>query len=119
MIIKNNDISAKLQQQVQDAITKKSPLYIHGGNSKLFYGNKVDAQSLDVSGHSGVISYEPTELCITVRTGTRLSEIENLLAQQQQILPFEPPQYLPESYYWRSNCCGYFWASACLLRLYS
>ena len=43
MPIANNDISITLQKQVQDAISSKSPLYIHGGNSKLFYGNKVDA----------------------------------------------------------------------------
>ena len=75
----------------------RSPLYIHGGNSKLFYGNTVDAQAVDVSKHTGVISYDPTELCITVRAGTLLSDIEKLLASRNQILPFEPPQYSPQA----------------------
>lgn len=90
----NNDLSTPLQESVVKAIEKKSPLFIHGGKSKLFYGNPVDAQELDISKHSGVINYEPSELCITVRAGTLLSDLENLLAENQQILPFEPPHYL-------------------------
>ena len=92
-VITNNDVTEHLQQQVKNAISSREPLYIHGGNSKSFYGNKVDAKPLDISQHTGVVSYEPTELCITVRAGTRLSEIETLLSEHQQILPFEPPMY--------------------------
>lgn len=89
----SQDLSQSLQEQVQEAIQQQSPLFIHGGKSKLFYGNAVDAKPLDISAHSGVINYEPCELCITVRAGTLLSELEALLAENQQILPFEPPHY--------------------------
>lgn len=89
----NNDISSALQNYVKEAISNRSPLYIHGGNSKLFYGNKVEAKPLDVSTHTGIIDYDPTELCITVRAGTLLSDIEKILDAENQILPFEPPQY--------------------------
>lgn len=93
MPIKDNDISLALQMQVKESIETRSPIFIHAGKSKLFYGNSVNAKPIDVSEHTGVISYEPTELCITVRAGTRLSELEKLLTDQQQILPFEPPHY--------------------------
>ena len=93
MPILDNDLSESLQQQVKEAISNKTPLCIQAGNSKPFYGNKVEAKALDISQHTGVISYEPTELCITVRTGTKLCEIEELLVEQNQILPFEPPHY--------------------------
>ena len=93
MPIKDNDISQDLQHFIKEAIAAKIPFFIQGGGSKDYYGNPVEAGPLDVSPHSGVISYEPTELCITVRAGTPLSEIESLLAEHQQILPFEPPQY--------------------------
>ena len=93
MPIKDNDISEQLQNNVKEAINTKTPLFICGGRSKEFYGNPVDAKPLEVSPHTGVISYEPTELCITVRAGTRLKDIEALLAEHQQILPFEPPTY--------------------------
>jgi len=100
--IKTNDLSHSLQQQVKEAIAKQSPLFIHGGQSKLFYGNfydnniyenNINAKALDISAHTGVISYEPSELYITVRAGTLLSDVETLLTENQQILPFEPPHY--------------------------
>ena len=97
-IPKDNDISLALQNSVKDAISNNSSLYVHGGNSKLFFGNTVvNATPLDVSKHTGVISYDPTELCITVRAGTLLSDIEEILNTENQILPFEPPQYSTKS----------------------
>lgn len=95
--IPTNDISLELQNAVKDAISNRSPIYIHGGNSKLFYGNAVEATRLDVSQHTGIINYDPTELCITVRAGTLLSDIEKVLDAENQILPFEPPQYTPNT----------------------
>ena len=51
------------------------------------------AEKLNVSGHRGVLNYEPTELVITARAGTPLREIENLLEENGQMLPFEPPAF--------------------------
>lgn len=91
-LIQENDISQQLQDDVQFAIDEKRSLRVQGGDSKYFYGNKTTAdQILDVSSHSGVIAYEPSELVITVRAGTKLIELENLLASHAQQLPFEPP----------------------------
>lgn len=93
----NSDISQQLAQQVQQAFEKKTALSIVGGNSKAFYGRiderSASAETLDVSGHCGVLSYEPTELVITARAGTPLIEIEKLLAENGQMLPFEPPAF--------------------------
>jgi glycolate oxidase FAD binding subunit len=86
-----NDISQSLQQQVQQAYEQGTALKIVGGNSKAFYGRETDGESLDVSGHSGILNYEPTELVATVRAGTPLAELEQALAEQNQMLPFEPP----------------------------
>ena len=97
MPIIDNDNSSQLQEQVKQAINDKKPLFIHGGKSKLFYGNDVinsaNAKPLDVSTHTGVINYDPSELCITVRAGTKLTDIEALLNKNNQILAFEPPHY--------------------------
>ncbi len=87
------DISDNLCQQVQQAIDDKTPLSIVGGNSKSFYGHDVEGQSLDVSSHQGIIEYEPSELVITVRAGTRLADIEDVLASNAQMLGFEPPGF--------------------------
>ncbi|MCG6938076.1 MAG: glycolate oxidase subunit GlcE [Gammaproteobacteria bacterium] len=93
----NTDISLQLQQQVEQACEQVSPLRIVCGNSKAFYGSMdermASAETLDVSEHRGVLSYEPTELVITARAGTLLSDIEKLLDDNGQMLPFEPPAY--------------------------
>jgi glycolate oxidase FAD binding subunit len=89
----DSDISGALQQQVLDALETKHAVRIQGGNTKVFYGRDVLGDILDVSGHSGIISYEPTELVITARAGTPLKDIEQTLAAQNQILGFEPPYF--------------------------
>lgn len=84
----------RLQEQVKTALTEKSALYIRGGGSKAFYGNSIDQkQSIDLTTHTGIVEYQPSELCLTVRAGTRLTDLEAELAKHQQMLPFEPPLY--------------------------
>lgn len=51
------------------------------------------AATLDLSGFSGIIAYEPEELILEVGAGARLSEIEALLAARRQQLAFEPPDW--------------------------
>ena len=87
------DISQQLQQQLQHAFEQKAALHIVGGNSKAFYGRPVAAETLSIAEHRGVLNYEPTELVISLRTGTPLSEVEKLLDDNGQMLPFEPPAF--------------------------
>ena len=83
-----------LAEQVRAAAADGRRLAVRGGNSKAFYGNPVTADAaLDCTTHTGVVAYEPTELAITVRGGTRLAEVEALLAEHGQQLPFEPPHF--------------------------
>lgn len=46
-----------------------------------------------MAGRAGIVNYQPTELIITSRCGTGLDEIEAALAEQGQMLPFEPPGF--------------------------
>ena len=94
------------QQQLQDAYTSEMPLCIQAGGSKEFYGRKIEAEILDVSANSGVISYEPTELVITVRAGTTISEINEVLAKHNQILAFEPPCFATSATAGGMVACG-------------
>lgn len=87
------DLSRELQERVAEAAASGTKLAIVGGGSKGFLGAKAQGAPLNVAGHSGVVSYEPRELVITARAGTPLSEIEKLLAEQGQMLPFEPPHF--------------------------
>lgn len=79
--------------RVRDAANTKQPLVIRGGGSKDFYGGATQGEPLDVSAYAGIIAYEPKELVLTVRAGTKLSEIEIALAAENQMLAFEPPQF--------------------------
>ncbi|HEY2685417.1 MAG TPA: glycolate oxidase subunit GlcE [Steroidobacteraceae bacterium] len=87
----------RVVDQVRDAAASGRALDIRGGASKAFYGGALVGEPLDLRPLSGVSSYEPTELVVTVRAGTRLSELEVLLEAHGQCLPFEPPRYSPSS----------------------
>ena len=84
-----HDISAK----VEEAFQQTKNLAICAGNTKQFYGRVVEAESLCLSAHSGIIEYEPSELYITARSGTPLSEIENTIQAEKQMIPCEPPYF--------------------------
>ena len=87
------DISAQLQARIQAALAGNTPLVIRAGGSKAFYGRQVTGEPLGVTGHAGIVSYAPTELVVTARCGTPLAELEAVLAEQGQMLSFEPPHY--------------------------
>ncbi|MFQ5642566.1 MAG: glycolate oxidase subunit GlcE [Thiogranum sp.] len=83
--------------RITAAAAARTPLCIRGGNSKAFHGRPVAGELLDTREHCGVLDYEPSELVIRARSGTALSEIEQLLDQQRQMLAFEPPHFSPHS----------------------
>lgn len=82
-----------LRTQVRAATAAQQPLSIRGGGSKAFYGHPSAGEVLDISAYHGVLAYDPAELVLTARAGTRLGEIEALLAGNAQMLPFEPPRF--------------------------
>jgi glycolate oxidase FAD binding subunit len=87
------DFVADLCERVRDHSSRMVALRIRGGGTKDFYGEESAGEPLDMSPYSGVVAYEPKELVVTVRAGTRLSELESELASQRQMLPFEPPHF--------------------------
>ena len=89
----DKDIGAQLQKRVAASYTAGTHLNIVGGNTKSFLGNEVRGERLDVAAHRGIIDYQPSELVITARAGTLLSDIEVALADHRQLLPFEPPHF--------------------------
>jgi len=106
-MILNNDTSRQLTEQVKEAYSSKTALQICAGNSKDFYGRTLDYQKLDVSNHTGIINYEPSELMLTVRAGTTLTEINSELAKNNQMLAFEPPSYNANSTIGGTIACGF------------
>jgi glycolate oxidase FAD binding subunit len=91
--MRDSDIGIQLQEQVKAAAATAAPLCIGAGDSKSFYGRAPVGERIDVSTHRGIVSYEPTELVITARAGTPLRAIEQTLADNNQMLAFEPPHF--------------------------
>ncbi|HEX3913663.1 MAG TPA: glycolate oxidase subunit GlcE [Steroidobacteraceae bacterium] len=86
---------ARLTEKINEARERRMPLEIRGGGTKLFYGGIPAGAPLDLTALCGITSYEPTELVVTARAGTRLEELEAALQECGQCLPFEPPRFAP------------------------
>ena len=46
-----------------------------------------------MAAYAGIVDYEPTELVVTARSGTRLADLEAELYTHGQMLAFEPPHF--------------------------
>ena len=92
----DNQLS-KFIEQISEARAKSESLRIRGGGTKDFYGISLIGDILDTRNFAGVTEYEPTELVLTAKCGTPLKEIEEILAKNNQILPFEPPHFGPNA----------------------
>ncbi len=79
--------------KVCKAASRSRPLRVRGGGTKDFYGQTLHGELLNTRPLAGIVSYEPSELVVTVRAGTRLRELEAALAEEGQCLAFEPPQF--------------------------
>ena len=84
---------AQLCDRIRAARAARTPLRLRGAGTKDFYGEELRGDVLDTRSYAGIVSYEPSELVVTARCGTRLSELEGTLAQNGQFLPFEPPRF--------------------------
>lgn len=87
------DLTDAIRERVTSAYEGATPLVILGAGTKEFLGNPVVGAALQLSGHRGVIDYQPTELVISARAGTPLATLESTLAEYKQMLPFEPPHF--------------------------
>ena len=86
-------VHSSLQARIREAAAAKSQLIVRGGGTKDFYGMPSVGEVLDTTAYSGIIDYDPTELVITARAGTPLSEIERATRDSGQMLACEPPYF--------------------------
>ncbi len=79
--------------QINEARAAGRTLAIQGHGSKVRAFGELSADGvLDTTGFSGIVSYQPEELVVTVRSGTSLNELEQALKENGQQLAFEPPR---------------------------
>lgn len=90
----DGDASEAIIAALRAARERQTPVYISAGGSKRqMIGRHCDAVELDVSGHRGIVDYQPRELVLTARAGTPLADIVATLADNNQMLSFEPPLF--------------------------
>jgi glycolate oxidase FAD binding subunit len=76
---------------VRESGPRRTPLRITGRSHWLAAGRPVKAErTLSVGDDSGVVSYTPGDLTLTVRAGTSLQQIESATAEHGQWLPLDP-----------------------------
>lgn len=104
MTISGRDCTQDWQEQVSAALANETSLRIRGTGSKDFLGEQVQADGeICTLAHSGIMDYAPTELVLTARSGTRLSEVNAALAAHGQFWPCEPPLFGGEEHAGEEN----------------
>lgn len=76
---------------IRDSAAARTPLRISGRSNWLDAGRPVRAEkSLSLRDDTGVVSYVPGDLTLTVRAGTTLAGIERVTLEHDQWLPLDP-----------------------------
>ena len=89
-----SDRGDSIAARVAAARERGEALYLQGGNTKRhLLGREPAGTPLDLSGHRGIVDYQPAELVMTARAGTPLAEIRDALAVHRQQMSFEPPLF--------------------------
>ncbi len=61
-----------------------------GGSETTMIGGSDTTTRVSLSAMTGVVEYEPSEFTFTAKAGTRIEEINAVLAERNQCLPFDP-----------------------------
>ena len=76
---------------VRAAAATGERLRLVGGGTKAGIGRPAqDEATLSAAKLSGITLYEPAEMVVAARAGTPLTQVQALLAERGQMLPFEP-----------------------------
>ena len=70
---------------------ESSRLLARGSGTKKPLWDLEETSLVEMSGFTGISEYDPSEYVFTARAGTKLSEIEQVLGEHGQYMPFDPP----------------------------
>jgi glycolate oxidase FAD binding subunit len=81
---------------LEEATATKTPLEVMGAGSKQRIGRPMQtAANLSTKAMRGIKLYEPGEMVMAARAGTPLHQVEDTLAERNQMLAFEPVELGP------------------------
>lgn len=85
------------EAQLADVIAAAAgPLNVEGHGTKRGFGRPIlPPATICLAGLAGITAYEPAELVLDARPGTTVAEVARLLAEKNQALAFEPPDWGP------------------------
>ncbi len=85
--------AGELRRAAAQAFSEGTVMLPVGGGTKLQLGNLAprDAVAIRTSGLRGIAEYEPDNMTVSVRAGTPLAEVQEVLAAQRQFIPLDPP----------------------------
>jgi glycolate oxidase FAD binding subunit len=106
------DLRRQLLEQLRAAGADQRSLRVTGAGSKPWMVMQ-RGDRLSLSGHSGILVYDPAELVVTVRAGTPLAELEAALAERGQMLAMEAPDFNGASTIGGAVALGWSGSRAC------
>jgi glycolate oxidase FAD binding subunit len=78
-------------EELQRMVVESEKILPKGGGTKLPLSAPVEGcDTLDMTGISGMVTYDPAEFTFTALAGTRLADIRTQLEEHSQYLPFDP-----------------------------
>ncbi len=85
------DTVEELAYLVAEAADTRTPLEVMGRGTKREVGRPVQYGAvLSTENLTGIPLYEPSELVLVAQAGTSIAQIEQVLAEHEQEMPFEP-----------------------------
>jgi len=77
---------------LREIVPAHARIRVRGGGTKpALSRGQADETTIDLSGLAGVTEHTPEECTFTALSGTRVADVERLLAEHGQYLPFDPP----------------------------
>ena len=75
---------------VRQAANEGRAVAICGGNTRNYNPTVATGEMMSSRGLSGIVDYDPAEMVMTVKAGTPVAQVEAALAQNNQMMAFEP-----------------------------
>lgn len=89
----DHDDTDRLAAAVRAAYEGQAPLEIVGGGTRRHLGRAPEGQALSLADHLGIVEYEPSAFVVTVRAGTKLEDLDAVLASEGQKVMADIPRF--------------------------